>query len=350
MLTKQLSKDIEPLHSEAKIQYHNIKLLPDDGVVIIGSSAIDFAPAISAAFVSGAAIVEAKRFQDGETNIKIPQNVRDKDVYLVHRLSPPVNESVMELALTLDALTKASARRITVVLPYMGYARSDRRMDGREPIAAQLVARLIEMSGADRVVTLDVHSEQIQGFFRIPVDNIYGTNVLMPVIEEHLVAKGLERSEVVVVSPDAGGTKRARAVAKNLGASFAFIDKNRPRPNEIEKMMLLGDVTGKTCIIVDDMVDTAGTLCKAADLLKESGARYVITGCTHPILSSDAQQKIQASAIDICFVTDSIPIEEKITDKIEVIPLADFLSEVVSRESMGQSLLDLRHHVAVHVQ
>ena len=298
----------------------------------------------------GASIVEAKRFQDGETNIKIPQNVRDKDVYLVHRLSPPVNESVMELALTLDALTKASARRITVVLPYMGYARADRRMEGREPIAAQLVARLIEMSGANRVVTLDVHSEQVQGFFRIPVDNIYGTNVLMPVIEEHLMKMGIEGNDVVVVSPDAGGTKRARAVAKSLGASFAFIDKNRPRPNEVEKMLLLGDVKDKVCLIVDDMIDTAGTLCQAANLLKEQGAKYVITGCTHPILSGNAQEKIDASAIDICFVSDSIPINERKTNKIDVIPLADFLSEVVSREAMGKSLLDLRHHIATKIQ
>lgn len=312
-------------------------------VVLLGTTAGDFKRKIEDQLSCNAAEIEVSRFKDGETKIFIPENIRDKDVYLVHRLGPPANDSMMQLALTLDALTKASAKRITVILPYMAYSRSDRRTEGREPIGAQVVARMIEEFGADRIVVLDLHSEQTQGFFRKPVDNIYGTHVLMPEVIRHLREHGIDPGKVKVVSPDAGGTKRARAVAISLGCEMVMIDKKRIRANEIESMQLVGEVRGDFCLMVDDIVDTAGTLVRGAALLKECGAVDVIAVCTHPLLSGDAQERIESSPISKFFVTDSVGVVDQKSPKIEVIHLGSFLGEVIRKISNGESLLELRH-------
>ncbi|MBN1238045.1 MAG: ribose-phosphate pyrophosphokinase, partial [Gammaproteobacteria bacterium] len=244
------------------------------------------------------------RFSDGEVSVEIMENIRGHEVFLVQPTCPPVNDNLMELLVMADACQRASAHRITAVIPYMGYSRQDRRpRAARVPITAKLVADLIVASGIDRVVTVDVHADQIQGFFDIPVDNVYASPVLLGDVWKQ------EYQDMVVVSPDVGGVVRARALAKRLDdAELAIIDKRRPQPNQAEVMNIIGSVEGKTCVLVDDMVDTAGTLCQAARALKEHGAVRVVAYITHPVLSGPAVERIEASVLDELVVTDTIPL------------------------------------------
>lgn len=276
-----------------------------------------------------------ERFSDGEINVEINENVRGRDVFVMQSTCAPTNDHIMELLLMVDALRRASAGRITAVVPYFGYARQDRRVrSSRVPISAKIVADMMASVGVDRMLTVDLHSEQIQGFFDIPVDNVYGSPVLLTDIEQ----RSLE--DLIVVSPDIGGVVRARAVAKQLDIELAIIDKRRPIKNVAEVMNLIGEVEGRTCILVDDMVDTAGTLCNAALALKEHGAKRVIAYCTHPILSGPAIARLQNSQLDELVVTDSIPLNPEARDceRVRSLSLAPMLAEAMRRISNEESL------------
>ena len=245
------------------------------------------------------------KFSDGEVSVELNENVRGKDVFIIQPTCAPTNDSIMELLLTADALHRASANRITAVVPYYGYARQDRRVrSARVAISAKVVADMISAVGVNRVLTVDLHAEQIQGFFSIPVDNVYGSPVLTEDIERQ------RYENLTVVSPDVGGVVRARAVAKQLNVDLAIIDKRRPTANDAQVMNIIGDVEGRSCLIVDDMVDTAGTLCKAAEALKDHGAQRVMAYATHPILSGPAIENIEGSALDSLVVTDTIPLSD----------------------------------------
>ena len=268
------------------------------------------------------------RFSDGEVSVEIQENVRGKDVFIVQSTCAPTNDNLMELMVFIDAIRRASATRITAVIPYFGYARQDRRpRSARVPISAKVVATMLTNVGVDRVLTVDLHADQIQGFFDIPVDNVYGSPVLLDDINDQ------NYDDVVVVSPDIGGVVRARAVAKQLDTDLAIIDKRRERANESQVMNLIGDVEGRTCILVDDMCDTAGTLCKAAAALKEKGAKRVVSYITHPVFSGPAIDNIANSQLDEMVVTDSIPLSEaaKGCSKIRQLSLAPMLAEAVRR-------------------
>ena len=280
---------------------------------------------------------EVSRFSDGEIFVEIKESVRGQDIYVVQSTCPPANDHLMELLLMLDALKRASATTITAVIPYYGYARQDRKVQPRTPISAKLVADLITTAGAHRVVTVDLHAGQIQGFFNIPVDNLYA----MPVLLEYI--KSLEDKNLVIVSPDAGGTERARQFAKRLECGLALIDKRRPRPNVAEVLNVIGEVEGKTAIIVDDMVDTGGTLVRAAQALKERGAKRVIACCTHPVLSGNAVEKIESSEVEKLIVTDTIPLREEAekSNKIEVLSVSRLLGETIRRIHSGESVSSL---------
>ena len=282
----------------------------------------------------GKATVE--RFSDGEISVQINENVRGADVFIVQPTCAPPNRNLMELILMTDALRRASAGRITAVVPYYGYSRQDRRVHSvRVPISAKTIADMIVGSGVDRVLTVDLHAEQIQGFFDVPVDNIYGS----PVLHEDIVKQNYEN--LIVVSPDIGGVVRARAIAKRLNdADLAIIDKRRPKANVSQVMNLIGDVKGKTCLIADDMVDTAGTLCKAAAALKEYGAKKVVAYCTHPVLSGAAISNISSSDLDELVVTDTIPLNKEAAacKKIRVLTIAPLLAESIRRVSNEESI------------
>ncbi len=276
------------------------------------------------------------RFSDGEVMVEIQDNVRGKDVFIIQPTCAPTNDNLMELIVMADCLHRASATRITAVIPYFGYARQDRRVrSARVPITARVVADMLGSVGIDRVLTIDLHADQIQGFFDIPVDNIYATPVLLLDIEQ----RGYE--DLIIVSPDVGGVVRARAIAKQLDdADLAIIDKRRPKANESEVMHIIGDVAGRTCILVDDMVDTAGTLCAAANALKEHGAIKVVAYCTHAVLSGGAIANIDASTIDELVVTDTIPLSSEAASnaKIRQLSIADELAESIRRVSNEESL------------
>ena len=266
-------------------------------------------------------------FSDGEVYVEIGENVRGADVYVIQPTCPPVNDNMMELLIMVDALRRASARRITAVLPYYGYARQDRKVAPRVPISAKLVADIITTAGVRRVLAMDLHATQIQGFFSIPVDHLFAAPVLLDYL------KGKFSGEVVMVSPDAGGVERTRAFAKRFGAGLAIIDKRRDRPNESEVMYIIGDVKGKTAVILDDMVDTAGTLCKAAQALKEHGANEVHGCITHAVLSGPAISRIKESVLESLVVTDTIPLSEEAqkVDKIKVLSVSALLGEAIRR-------------------
>ena len=275
------------------------------------------------------------KFSDGEVSVELNENVRGKDVFVIQPTCAPTNDSIMELLLMSDALHRASANRITAVIPYFGYARQDRRVrSARVAISAKVVADMIGAVGVNRVLTVDLHAEQIQGFFSIPVDNVYGSPVLTDDIERQ------NYSNLTVVSPDVGGVVRARAVAKQINADLAIIDKRRPTANEAQIMHIIGDVKGKSCLIVDDMVDTAGTLCKAADALKDHGATKVVAYCTHPVLSGPAIQNIEGSNLDSLVVTDTIPLNEKAKSckRIRQLSMAKLLAESIRRVSNEESI------------
>jgi len=278
---------------------------------------------------------EVGHFSDGELQIKILENVRGADTFVVQPTSPPVNDHVMELLIMVDALARASARRITVVVPYYGYGRQDRKAEPRVPISAKLVANLITAAGADRVLSMDLHAGQIQGFFDIPVDHLYA----MPVFLDYIRKKKLK--DIVVVSPDAGGVERARAFAKRLDADLAIVDKRRPRPNEMDVMNVIGDVKGKTAILLDDMVDTAGTFCKDAEALKKFGAKRVFAACSHGVLSGPAIERINASPIEELMISNSIPLNGKPTSKVKVLSVAALLAEAIKRIHEDESVSQL---------
>jgi len=278
------------------------------------------------------------RFSDGEVAIEILENVRGKDVFILQSICAPTNDNLMELLVMVDALKRASAGRVTAAIPYMGYARQDRRPNSaRVPITAKVVANMMSSVGVDRVLTMDLHSEQIQGFFDIPVDNIYSGPIMLGDVWKQ------NFSELVVVSPDVGGVVRARALAKRLEADLAIIDKRRPRPNVATVMNIIGEVAGRTCVIVDDMVDTANTLCEAAGALKKQGAQKVIAYCTHAVLSGPDIERITNSALDSIVVTDTIPLTEagRNCSKIRVLTVAGLLAETMRRISAEDSVSSL---------
>ena len=281
----------------------------------------------------------AKRFSDGEVQVEIMENVRGKDVFIVQPTCAPTNDNLMELLVMIDALRRSSAARITAVIPYFGYARQDRRpRAARVPITAKVVAQMIGTVKADRVLTVDLHADQIQGFFDIPVDNVYASPILLGDIWRQ------KYPDLIVVSPDVGGVVRARALAKRLDdADLAIIDKRRPRPNEARIMNIIGEVRGKTCVLVDDLVDTAGTLCLAALALKEHGAKRVVAYCTHPVLSGAAVENIEASELDELVVTDTIPLHENAAacGRIRQLSIATMLAETMRRISMEESVSSL---------
>lgn len=279
-----------------------------------------------------------KTFSDGEVMVEIGENVRGRDTYVVQSTCAPTNNNLMELLIMMDALKRASAATITAVIPYYGYARQDRKVAPRTPITSKLVADLVTTAGADRVVTVDLHAGQIQGFFNIPVDNLYAA----PVILESLKQRFPENN-IVMVSPDAGGTERARAFAKRLGCTLAVIDKRRTGPNVAEVMHLIGDVTDKTAIILDDMIDTAGTLTQAARALKEHGARTIYACATHGVLSGPAIDRINESDIEAVVITDTVPLGEKAerTSKIKVLSVASLLAEAIRRIHDDESVSSL---------
>ena len=279
------------------------------------------------------------RFSDGEVMVEIMENIRGREVYLVQSTCPPVNENLVELLVMTDAAKRASAAKVTALIPYFGYARQDRRpRANRVPISAKLMAQLIGAAGVDRVLTVDLHADQIQGFFDIPVDNLYASPVLLG------DAWKQEYDDIVVVSPDVGGVVRARALAKRLDdADLAIIDKRRPQANMAEVMNVIGEVQGKVCILIDDMVDTAGTLCIAAQTLKEQGAVRVVAYITHPVLSGPAVERISASVLDELVVTDTIPLSEaaRACDRIRQLSVGELLAETMRRISDDESVSDL---------
>ncbi len=279
---------------------------------------------------------EVGKFSDGEIAVDIAENVRGKDVFIIQPTCSPTNDNLMELVVLTDALRRASASRITAVVPYFGYARQDRRpRSARVPITAKVVADMMVSVGVDRVLTVDLHADQIQGFFDVAVDNIYATPVLLDDIQKS------RYEDLIVVSPDIGGVVRARAIAKQLDdADLAIIDKRRPKANQAEVMNIIGDVEGKTCIIVDDIVDTAGTLCNAAKALKEKGAKKVVAYCTHPVLSGRALENITSSELDEMVVTDTIPLRSELAEcgRLRVISVSELIGEAMRRVSNEESI------------
>ena len=280
--------------------------------------------------------INVGRFSDGEVMVDVGENVRGRDIYIVQSICSPANDNLMELLVMADALHRASATRITAVIPYMGYARQDRRSrSARVPITAKVVANMIAAVGVNRVLTVDLHADQIQGFYDIPLDNVYASPVLLGDIWKH------KYPGLMVVSPDVGGVVRARALAKRVDdTDLAIIDKRRPNPNESEVMNIIGDVKDRICVIIDDLVDTAGTLCSAAGALKDNGASKVMAYCTHPVLSGNALKNIESSRLDELVVTDTIPLRSEVAtcEKIRQLSVATMLAESMRRISEGESL------------
>lgn len=282
--------------------------------------------------------INISQFADGEVKVNIDESIRGDHVYLVQSTSYPVNDHLMELLISIDALRRASAKTINIVLPYYGYARQDRKAQPREPITAKLVANMIMQAGADRLVTLDLHAAQIQGFFDIPMDHLLGA----PLLANHFIDQGLDGDDIVVVSPDHGGVTRARKLAEFLKSPIAIIDKRRPKANVAEIMHIVGDVKDKTCIIIDDMIDTAGTITLASEALKEKGAKAIYACCTHPVLSGPAIDRLEASPIEKVIVTDSIALtEDKQIDKIETITVSQLVGEAIKRIHENRSVSPL---------
>lgn len=280
---------------------------------------------------------KVKTFSDGEIQIEITENVRLKDVFVVQSTCSPVNDNLVELLLMIDAFNRSSAKKITAVIPYFGYARQDKKVAPRVPISAKLVADMITVAGAERIITMDLHAGQIQGFFNIPVDNLFAAPVLIEYIRNNF------RDDMVIVSPDAGGVERARAFAKRLNADLAIIDKRRDAPNQAKAMAVIGDVTDKVAVILDDMADTAGTLTEAAEAIKNAGAREIHACCAHPVLSGPAIGRITDSVLKSMVVTDTIPLKEKAAacDKIKVLTISQLVGEAIVRSYRGDSVTSL---------
>lgn len=282
----------------------------------------------------------AERFKDGEIRIMVDESARGNDVFLLQPTCAPCNDTIMELLIMLDAFRRASATRITVVLPYYGYARQDKKVKPREPITAKLVADLITVAGANRVVTIDLHADQIQGFFNMPVDHLYGG----PILGKYMIDQGYHEEDVVVVSPDVAGVGRAKGLAEMLGKTFAVIAKRRPAPNVVEVMEIVGDFKGKKCIMIDDMIDTGGSIINGAKALLERGATEVMASCTHPVFSGDAIKNLEASPLSkiICLDTVPVPIEKK-GSKITVLESAPLIGEAIRRIHLNESVSELFH-------
>ena len=280
---------------------------------------------------------KVKRFSDGEIQIEINENVRAKDVFVIQSTSNPVNDNLVELLLMIDAFKRSSAKRITAVIPYFGYARQDKKVAPRVPISAKLVADLLTTAGANRIITMDLHAGQIQGFFNTPVDNLFAAPVLIDYMNNHY------KDDMVIISPDAGGVERARAFAKRLEAGLAIIDKRRDAPNKAKAMAVIGNVEGKKAIILDDMVDTAGTLTEAANAVKENGASEVHACCTHAVLSGPAIDRINECELSSVVVTDTIPLSDQglACDKVKVLSIANLFGEAILRSHTGDSVTSL---------
>ncbi len=305
--------------------------------IFAGNSNLPLAREICGQLAVPLGSAKVRNFSDGEIMVEIGENVRGRDVYVIQSTCAPTNNNLMELLVMCDALKRASAERITAVIPYFGYARQDRKVAPRTPITSKLVADLITTSGADRVLSMDLHAGQIQGFFNIPVDHLYAAPVILEDISSRF------RGKVVVVSPDAGGTERARAFAKRLDAGLAIIDKRRSGPNVSEVMHIIGDVVGKPCIIVDDMIDTAGTLCQAAKALQAEGASEIYACATHAVLSGPALERINESCLREVLVTNSIPTDCKLQDcsKLRILSVAELLAEAIRRIHGDESVSSL---------
>ena len=281
--------------------------------------------------------LKVNRFSDGETQVEIHENVRKQEVYVIQSTCQPVNDNLVELLLLIDAFKRSSANRVTAVIPYFGYARQDKKVSPRVPISAKLVADLLDATGVDRVITMDLHAGQIQGFFDVPVDNLYAAPIIIDDIKTRF------SNDLVVVSPDAGGVERARAYAKRLDAGLAIVDKRRSAPNQAKAMAIIGDVKGKTAIVIDDMVDTAGTLTEAAGVIQDKGAKEVHAYCTHPVLSGPAIDRIKASSLDSLVATDTIPLSEEAVacGKIKTLSIAKLVGEAIMRSYRGDSVNSL---------
>jgi ribose-phosphate pyrophosphokinase len=310
----------------------------DDLIVFAGNSNPSLAKRIAEYIGRPLGNAKVNTFSDGEVQVEILENVRMRDVYIVQSTCAPVNDNLMELLLMIDAVKRSAARKVTAVIPYFGYARQDKKVAPRVPISAKLVADMLMAAGAQRVITVDLHAGQVQGFFDTPVDNLYAA----PVLRDH--AKSIFNiDELVVVSPDAGGVERARAFAKRLGAQWAIVDKHRNAPNQIGSMTVVGDVKGKTSVILDDMVDTAGTLTEAAKVILDQGAKEVYAFTSHPVLSGPAMDRIESSPIVKLVTTDTIPLTGKAasSDKIRVISMSGIIGEAILRSHTGDSVTSL---------
>lgn len=311
--------------------------------LIAGSNNRPLAEAISQNLGLPLTHTDNRRFADKEIYIEVLENVRGEDVFVIQPTSYPTNDSLMELLITMDALRRSSAKRITAVVPYYGYSRQDRKTTPRSPITAKLVANLMVGAGANRVLTMDLHAGQIQGFFDIPLDNLYAAPVFVKYIKENMSVQGKLPGELTIVSPDVGGVVRARSLAKRLGADLAIIDKRRERAGESEVMNIIGDVNGRHCILVDDIVDSAGTLCNAAGAMMEAGAKTVEAYVTHGVLSGQAVQRVEASALTHLTVTDSIGATEDVAaaKKIRRLSIAPLLAEAIARIGQERSVSSL---------
>lgn len=315
-----------------------VQMVPDSLMVFSGNANPKLAQAVVQHLNIPLGRATVSRFSDGEVQVELNENVRGRDVFIIQPTCQPTNDNLMELVIMVDALRRASAARITAVIPYYGYARQDRRpRSTRVAISAKVVANMLQAAGIDRVLTMDLHADQIQGFFDVPVDNIYASPILLGDLWKH------NYSDLVVVSPDVGGVVRARAVAKRMECDLAIIDKRRPRANVSEVMNIIGEIEGRTCVIVDDIVDTAGTLCHAADALKARGAKRVLAYATHPVFSGNAVEKITDSALDEVVVTDTIPLRQDALDcpKIRQLSCSSLLGETISRIACESSVSSL---------
>jgi ribose-phosphate pyrophosphokinase len=304
-------------------------------VLVTGTANPKLAASIAGCLGHPLADANVGRFSDGEVRVELGENVRGRDVFIIQPSSAPANDNLMELLIMAEACKRSSAGRITAVMPYFGYARQDRKVAPRAPITARLVADLIQASGVERVLTMDLHAGQIQGFFNIPVDNLYAQPVLLKYIRENLLT-----DDTIIVSPDAGGTERARSYAKYLGREIAIVDKRRQRANESEVMNVVGDVKGRRCILIDDMIDTAGTLTKAGVALKQQGAKSVFAVATHPVLSGKAHSRLQESVFEELCVTDCIPLQPELAalPMLKVLSVADLFAQAIRSIHFNDSI------------
>ncbi len=332
---------------DRKYQYPEVDASIDDIVLVSGSSTPELADRISDFLRIGLCRLWLSQFADGEVKVEFADNIRGREIYIVQSICRPVNKSLMELALIADAAKRSSATSISAVVPYLGYSRQDRRPRGdRTPISAKVVADILSVVGINRLVTIDLHAEQIQAYYNIPVENVYASPVLLGEISRSMPFGGKEGEGIVVIAPDVGGVARARAFARQLDADLAIIDKRRPQANVAEAMNVIGEIKGRHCVLIDDIVDTAGTLRVAADALLERGASSVRAYCTHPVLSGAAVDNVMSSGLSALVCTDTIPLTEEAAscDKIRQLSVAELLAETISRiqgkQSVGSLFMD----------